>query len=460
MTTKHWLKGELADSLKRLLQDATGATVQVLDAAATTQEWNRCRTSDDAQPRLVTNEDTLLIFLYKPRVRRVAHALRVTFPSAPMPEDIQFCRCLLHTFEEDVQSARNQAPWEALTTSRIARAIAAYVPLPTPMVSNWLELAESSISLTYEGKPVRYTALFLNSTKDLEARSGSLYVKLSEPMDIEDALLRQKWIRAAFGSRPLALVIDGRRKKRRQVTGLLCYSALPATEPRFPFAPHDSLLPLQSFLGSRDMVITASSHGDIFALLGNGIVFQKSQGAWRYLNYESAQVVLSRCWTDHDANIALKWNFIVAVLRLALDLSFQRVGALIVILDRHEDLNSLVPDNADPHRPSRALRESIVGLSIVDWTARQVIAGVASVDGATVLSRNGQVLDAAAMVARPSREALQAVVGADVGRTFEGARSTAAWNASIFGTSLKISEDGPITIYRHGKRILHLGIAG
>ncbi len=458
MPQKNWLKGEVADSLKQLVEAATGATVEVLDTATTRTEWTRCRTQSDAHPRVVEGEDTLLMFLYKPRVQHVAHALLVRFPSAPMYEDIQFCRSLLATFEEDVESARHYAPWGALTASRIPRAIAHYAHLATPKAAGWLELVESSMSLTYEGKPVRYTALFVDRSKELEASSGSLFVRFAEPMDLENALLHQKWMRATVGSRPLALVVDRNRSKRRQVVGLLCYSALPVGKPRSMYAPHESLLPMKDFLGDKDMAITVSDQGDIFVLLANGTVFQKSQGRWRYLNYEGAHVVLSRVWRDKSTDIALKWNFVAYVLQLALDLSFRRIGALLVVPNRDEDLASVIPDSADPKRPNRTLRESVVGLSIFEWTARQVIAGAASVDGATVLSHSGKVLDVAAMVARPSCESLHAVTGSDIGKTFEGARSTAAWNASIFGTSLKVSEDGPITIYHQGHRILHLGV--
>jgi DNA integrity scanning protein DisA with diadenylate cyclase activity len=40
---------------------------------------------------------------------------------------------------------------------------------------------------------------------------------------------------------------------------------------------------------------------------------------------------------------------------------------------------------------------------------------------------------------------------------FSGARSTAAWNASIYGIAIKVSEDGPISIFRQGKLIAQIG---
>jgi hypothetical protein len=42
-------------------------------------------------------------------------------------------------------------------------------------------------------------------------------------------------------------------------------------------------------------------------------------------------------------------------------------------------------------------------------------------------------------------------------KRFSGARSTAAWNASLYGIAIKVSEDGPINIYRYGKLKSHIG---
>ena len=47
--------------------------------------------------------------------------------------------------------------------------------------------------------------------------------------------------------------------------------------------------------------------------------------------------------------------------------------------------------------------------------------------------------------------------GQNAMQRFPGARTTAAWNASIFGVAIKISEDGPISIFERGEVILQLG---
>ena len=456
MTTKHWAKGEIAEALRNLLEDIAGVTVDVLDYPASVAAWERFRGPGYPRPQMVRDGDDLVAFLYKRGVGRVAHALRVTFGVGVSNDDAEFCRCLVDTFLSDVESTYGTAYWTILSSSRIARAIAMFSRIP--MAYALFRLVEDSMSLTYEGEPFRYVAVFLNSIEKLGTLDGGQYVALAEPLDVEDALLRQKWTRAVLGSKPLALVITTAKKKRKEVVGFLNYATLSST--RVMYAPHESLLPLQSLLGEGNMAIMASSRGDIFVMLGTGMVFQKSQGKWCYLNYERVHVLLSHLLAGAGVDPVGKWNFIVCVLQMSLDLSFERHGALITIPDRDDELDLLVPDSADPERPNRALRESVVGLNILDGATRNLIAGAATVDGAIVLSKRGNVLDVACMVPRPSQEKLLSVVGTNKGRTFEGARSTAAWNASIFGTSIKVSEDGPITIYRHGLRLSHLGVRG
>ncbi len=456
MTTKHWVKGEIAENLRNLLEDIAGVTVDVLAPPESVSIWERLRGPGYPRPQLMWDGDNLVAFLYKRGVGRVTHALRITFDVGLSTNDAEFCRCLVSTFLGDVESAYETASWTILTSSRVARALAMFTGIP--MAYDLLRLVEDSMNLTYEGAPFRYVAVFLDSIEKLATLDSDPFVALAEPLEAEDALLRQKWIRSVLGSKPLAVVITTAKKKRKHVVGLLNYSTLSSKGSGAMYAPHESLRPLQSLLGERNMAIMASPCGDIFVMLGTGMVFQKSQGKWCYLNYERVHIVLSKLLAGEDVDPVGKWNFIVCVLQMSLNLSFERHGALITIPDRDDELGLLVPDAADPERPNRTLRESVVGLNILDGAARSLIAGAATVDGTIVLSKRGKVLDVACMVPRPSQEKLLAVVGKSTGKTFEGARSTAAWNASIFGTSIKISEDGPLTIYRHGQCLMHLGV--
>ena len=73
-----------------------------------------------------------------------------------------------------------------------------------------------------------------------------------------------------------------------------------------------------------------------------------------------------------------------------------------------------------------------------------MLAALASLDGATVTDRGGELLAAGAILRHPPG-ALEA------GGVIEGARTTAAMAASRFGPVLKVSEDGMITFFDGGR---------
>jgi DNA integrity scanning protein DisA with diadenylate cyclase activity len=138
----------------------------------------------------------------------------------------------------------------------------------------------------------------------------------------------------------------------------------------------------------------------------------------------------------------------------ALDLSDARRGALFVLLreptsalgqlivpgDRLDTLAEPVDFRRSPSR--RDLMYLLANRTALDMD-RTVLEALATMDGATVLDRNGRLLAVGAILMHPS-------VPAEV--TVEGARTTAALAAARFGPVLKVSEDGAITFY-DGERI-------
>ena len=89
--------------------------------------------------------------------------------------------------------------------------------------------------------------------------------------------------------------------------------------------------------------------------------------------------------------------------------------------------------------------ELLEGRSLTDLDPN-VLAALASLDGAIVLDRQGRLLAAGAILRHPPAPDTQndGVV--------EGARTTAALAASRFGPVLKVSADGVITFF-DGERV-------
>jgi len=139
--------------------------------------------------------------------------------------------------------------------------------------------------------------------------------------------------------------------------------------------------------------------------------------------------------------------------RSALDLADARQGALFVVLRKPEDSVSHIislPDRLDigltevgnleaaPTR--RDLLYLLTGRTVTELEPT-VLAALASLDGATVTDRKGNLIAVGAILRHPYTESLRddAIV--------EGARTTAAMSASRFGPVLKVSEDGGIAFF-------------
>jgi DNA integrity scanning protein DisA with diadenylate cyclase activity len=73
-----------------------------------------------------------------------------------------------------------------------------------------------------------------------------------------------------------------------------------------------------------------------------------------------------------------------------------------------------------------------------------VLENIARIDGAVVLCPDGNLMAFGAILHHQSTEEA-------LNRTVEGGRTTAAIAASQYGTVLKISEDGLISMYRGGQ---------
>jgi hypothetical protein len=158
-------------------------------------------------------------------------------------------------------------------------------------------------------------------------------------------------------------------------------------------------------------------------------------------------------WTDAVGNEALAR----CLFKSALDLADAREGALFVVLrDPAASVQQLVslPDRIDigltdvgnlqapPTR--RDLLYLLTGRTVTELEPT-VLAALASIDGALVSDRSGNLIAVGAILRHPFNPALaeDAII--------EGARSTAAMTASQFGPVLKVSEDGGITFFDNGK---------
>jgi len=129
-------------------------------------------------------------------------------------------------------------------------------------------------------------------------------------------------------------------------------------------------------------------------------------------------------------------------------LSKARHGTVVLIADDDTDLDALRKGSVGGRDPlSRALVEHVRGSKIGTLKRSGELTRILSSDGLTVINRKGELLDTGVII--DTSQVSDLVTG--------GGRTTAATAASHFGRVVKVSEDGPVELYRDGQRVYRFG---
>ncbi len=187
-----------------------------------------------------------------------------------------------------------------------------------------------------------------------------------------------------------------------------------------------------------------SPNGEIKIYADGVLVFRFLDGRWRLAD--------ARHRYEMWKNAIQRSELAERLFTVALNLIESRRGALFVVLDNKQSVRELVaqPDMLDHANHNVApghvsskdqLHYLLHGRSALDIPST-VLENIARIDGAVVLCPDAQLLAFGAILHHQSAE--QAL-----NRTVEGGRTTAALAASRFGTVLKISEDGMMSMYRN-----------
>jgi hypothetical protein len=198
-------------------------------------------------------------------------------------------------------------------------------------------------------------------------------------------------------------------------------------------------------LQQRSVCVVLSPSRDIKVFAEGAEVFSFHGGAWHLLDLKAKYEI----WADAVGNPSLA----LALFQAALDLADAREGALFAVLrDPDEAVPQLVAPADRLDRPlridlpgsgtvsRREILHLLQGRTVTDLDP-SVLSTLASLDGAVVVDRAGQLIAAGAILRHPAFDDLED------GGIVEGARTTAAMAASRFGPVLKVSEDGEITFY-------------
>jgi DisA bacterial checkpoint controller nucleotide-binding len=189
-----------------------------------------------------------------------------------------------------------------------------------------------------------------------------------------------------------------------------------------------------------------SPNGEIKVYSDGVAVFRFMDGKWRLVDARHRYAMWRKAIGSDDLAERL--------FSVALNLTESRRGALFVVLEKAESAQALIsqPDLVD-HLNHDGLAEGITSKDQLHYLLRDrsildvpstVLENIARIDGAVVLCGDGNLLAFGAILHHHSTEDA-------LTRTVEGGRTTAAIAASHYGTVLKVSEDGLISMYRGGQ---------
>jgi DisA bacterial checkpoint controller nucleotide-binding len=306
-------------------------------------------------------------------------------------------------------------------------------------IASVIELLRVAALSSYENRPISTGVLLLGTSNDPCRPDAPL--PATAPSYTESTTAIKSLFRLADGVRTVFLanaegrlldIIDierwGSQVSRHQTLQVPCAKA---------YQPHARATLQQGHVCA---VLTPSREIKIFA--EGAEIFTFRGAAWHLLDLQAKY----RLWAEGVGDEALAMR----IFQTALDLADAREGALFVVARDTNGVAKIVapadrldvphPDSARQGPPSRRdLLELLEGRSLTDLDPN-VLAALASLDGAIVVDPNARLLAAGAILRHPPSAELEAGV-------VEGARTTAALAASKFGPVLKVSEDGIITFF-------------
>ena len=326
----------------------------------------------------------------------------------------------------------DSSPYAATTNAAVDR------------IAEVIEILRVAALSTYENQPISTGVLLLGTDHDPVGEEGTA----SPGPQYTGALTSIKsFFRLADGVRTAFLVardgrlvdiVDVERWARQTSAGAAL--AVPCAE---AYAAH-----ARATLNGGHVGVVLSPQREIKVFAGGEQVFAFRNADWHLLDLTAKY----QMWETAVGSGTLARR----LFQTALDLSDDRAGALFVVLRRPlETLSELVAQDdrldmepvgatADVDTPSRRhLLHVLAGRTVTDLDA-SVLAALATLDGAMVCDRHGQLLAAGAILRHPP-------AASDNGGVAEGARTTAAMAASRFGPVLKVSEDGLITCFDGGR---------
>jgi hypothetical protein len=312
------------------------------------------------------------------------------------------------------------------------------------LIASVIELLRVAALSSYENRAISTGVLLLNAPEDPWRRGTT--ARRPPPAYSQSLTSIKSFYRLADGVRTLFLAnSDGRLL---DIIDVERWSRT-AAERRLQVACANRYEPHARATQAHGHICAILSPSREIKIFAEGVEMFAFRGAeWQLLDLQAKY----RIWSDAVGNDVLA----LRLFQMALDLADLRDGALLVVLRDAADVAEIVApgDRLDvpvaatsPDRPSRRdLLHMVEGRLATDLD-QSVLAALASLDGATVVTRDARLLAAGAILRHVPPDHV-----AEDDDVIEGARTSAALSASRFGPVLKVSEDGIITFF-DGERV-------
>ncbi|WP_434054906.1 MAG: hypothetical protein RDA78_08580 [Roseibium sp.] len=193
-------------------------------------------------------------------------------------------------------------------------------------------------------------------------------------------------------------------------------------------------MPLIQATTGPSWAVIVGNNRDVQIFTSQGPEIRLNNGQWQYVHVENIVSFISKYMENVEA--ASK------IFRVAFCLSLMRIGSLILIPDRKERPRYV--SAIDTSKVKNSISKTIEGMNISEFLDGAGMFGVFGSDGLTVVKPNGTIESAGNIIS----------LGTSAERIPGGGRTQAAAASSKFGLAVKVSEDGPISLYRDGKLII------
>jgi len=306
-------------------------------------------------------------------------------------------------------------------------------------IQSLLQLLKNLSYQRYEGTPA--TTGFLVCRTQLDDFLASLNKSQYEWFDLGKE--RQR-ISGNFFRNPLSYrFVDGQRALfvcdiRTNVKGTI-QTRSPRPRTSIEQLAHRDTLSLLDEAGDGAFAIYVNEASEVEVVLDNDRLLIWRKGSWAIYDPEIFKEFLAGHLEKRSIGY-LVWAVYA--------LSKARHGTVVLVANDETDLDQLRKGSVGGRDSvSRALVEHVRGNKIGTLKRSGELIRILSSDGLTVINRQGELLDTGVII--DTSQVSDLVTG--------GGRTTAATAASFFGQVVKVSEDGPVELYRNGQRIYQFG---